>query len=393
MLEGFFYIYSTDIAGNLDRTCGIFMYLTNLWSHDSFADMSNHTQDTKQHPNDEKFMQRAFDLAVLGAGRVSPNPLVGCVIVYQDKIIGEGWHQWYGKAHAEVNAINSVKTPELLSEATVYVSLEPCAHFGKTPPCADLLVKHQVKRVVICNQDPHPLVGGKGIEKLKQAGVEVLVGVLSEQGQEINKRFFTGILKKRPYIIFKWAETADGFVARKNYESKWISNQVSRALVHKWRTEEDGIMVGGNTARYDNPRLDARLWKGRNPARVVIDRHLKLPSNLYLYNQHQPTFVYNLLNHNKAPNLEFVQIEEDNFLEEIMLDLYEKQIRSVIVEGGSTLINLLIAQNLWDEARVFKSSTVAFGEGIKAPQLHGKLVKTEQMMNDLYYEYRPVFPS
>ena len=353
--------------------------------------MNDHNSHTSQQVSDEKFMQRALDLAVLGAGRVSPNPLVGCVIVYQQQIIGEGWHQMYGKAHAEVNAIDSVDRKDLLPESTVYVSLEPCAHFGKTPPCADLLVKHRVKRVVICNPDPHPLVGGKGIEKLKKAGIEVVTGVLAEKGNEINKRFFTGVLKKRPYIIFKWAETADGFIARKNYESKWISNQVSRALVHKWRTEEDGIVVGSNTARHDNPQLNARHWKGRNPTRIVVDRQLQLPSELSLYNQHQPTLVYNVLNHSKAPNLEFVKLEEDNFLEEMMLDLYEKQVRSVIVEGGSTLINLLAAQQLWDEARIFKSTKAIFNEGIQAPRIQGRLIKTEKIMSDFYYEYQPVF--
>lgn len=353
--------------------------------------MSKEMQNTEQNLADEKFMQRALDLAVLGAGRVSPNPLVGCVIVHEHKIIGEGWHQIYGEGHAEVNAVNSVANKALLPEATVYVTLEPCAHHGKTPPCADLLIEHKVKRVVICNVDPHSLVGGQGIEKLKNAGIELTVGVLSEQGKELNKRFFTGIHKKRPYIIFKWAETADGFIARKNYESKWISGKVSRALVHKWRTEEDGIMVGSNTARYDDPQLNARDWKGRNPARIVIDRRLQLPPNLKLYNQQQLTLVYNELNRSQAPNLEFVKLDRENFLEEVFIDLYEKGIRSLIIEGGSTLINLLIAQKLWDEARIFKSSKVTFGEGIEAPRIQGRLVHSEQLMDDFYYEYRPVF--
>lgn len=353
--------------------------------------MNDQAAGPAQNSIDEKFMQRALDLAILGAGHVSPNPLVGCVIVHQQQIIGEGWHQKYGEGHAEVNAVRSVEHKELLSESTVYVTLEPCAHFGKTPPCADLLAKHQVKRVVICNPDPHPLVGGKGIEKLENAGIEVVTGILAKQGDEMNKRFFTGVLKKRPYIIFKWAETADGFIARKNYESKWISNEMSRALVHKWRTEEDGILVGSNTARHDNPQLNARHWKGRNPTRIVVDRHLKLPSALDLYNQNQPTLVYNVLRQSKAPNLEFVKLEDDNFLEEMMLDLYEKKIRSVIVEGGSTLINLLADQHLWDEARVFKSTKAVFNEGIEAPRIQGQLVKTEQIMGDWYHQYRPVF--
>ncbi|WP_299461885.1 bifunctional diaminohydroxyphosphoribosylaminopyrimidine deaminase/5-amino-6-(5-phosphoribosylamino)uracil reductase RibD [uncultured Microscilla sp.] len=355
--------------------------------------MSQQMQDNGQKQVDEKFMQRALDLAVLGAGKVSPNPMVGCVIVHQEQIIGEGWHRFYGKAHAEVNAVNAVENKALLSEATVYVTLEPCAHQGKTPPCADLLTKHQVKRVVVCNRDPHPLVGGKGLEKLRMAGIEVTVGILEAQGKELNKRFFTGLLKQRPYVIFKWAETADGFIARKNYESKWISNKMSRMLVHKWRTEEDSIMVGSNTARYDNPKLNARLWKGRNPARVVIDRRLKLPSNLHLYNQQQLTLVYNQLSRSQASNLEFVKLDKDKFLEEVLLDLYEKNIRSVIVEGGSTLINLLIEQNMWDEARVFKSTQTVFHEGIKAPKVQGHLVNTERIMDDFYYEYRPITTS
>lgn len=352
--------------------------------------MSQQIEDKEQKHTDEKFMQRALDLAVLGAGKVSPNPLVGCVIVHQGKIIGEGWHQLYGKAHAEVNAVNAVENKALLPEATVYVTLEPCAHQGKTPPCADLLVKHQVKRVVVCNEDPHPLVGGKGLEKLRKAGIDLTVGVLEAQGKELNKRFFTGVLKQRPYVIFKWAETADGFIAKKNYDSKWISNKMSRTLVHKWRTEEDSIMVGGNTARYDNPQLNARLWKGRNPARVLIDRRLKLPSDLHLYNQQQLTLVYNQLNRSQAPNLEFIKLDEDHFLEDVLNDLYEKKIRSVIIEGGSTLIDLFAKQNLWDEARIFKSSTVMFKEGIPAPKIHGHLVNTEQIMNDFYYDYRRI---
>lgn len=352
--------------------------------------MSQQIPDNEQKHIDEKFMQRALDLAVLGAGKVSPNPMVGCVIVHQGKIIGEGWHQLYGKAHAEVNAVNAVENKDLLREATVYVTLEPCAHQGKTPPCADLLVKHQVKRVVVCNEDPHPLVGGKGLEKLRKAGIALTIGVLATQGKEVNKRFFTGVLKQRPYVIFKWAETADGFIAKKNYDSKWISNKMSRTLVHKWRTEEDSIMVGGNTARYDNPKLNARLWKGRNPARIVIDRRLKLPSDLHLYNQQQLTLVYNQLNRSQAPNLEFIKLDEDHFLEEVLHDLYEKKIRSIIVEGGSTLINLFVKQNLWDEARIFKSSTAVFHEGIPAPNIHGRLVNTEHIMNDFYYEYRRI---
>src|SRR6478609_11980434 len=198
--------------------------------------------------SDEQFMQRAFELAKLGAGSVSPNPMVGCVIVHRGEIIGEGWHKKYGEAHAEVNAIDSVKEKKVLNESVVYVTLEPCSHFGKTPPCADLLIQHRVKKVVVSNLDSNPLVSGNGVKKLRAAGIEVVTGILDKAGRELNKRFFTFMEKQRPYIILKWAETADGFIARENYDSKWISNEHSRKLVHQWRTEEDAVLVGSRTA-------------------------------------------------------------------------------------------------------------------------------------------------
>ncbi|UII34315.1 bifunctional diaminohydroxyphosphoribosylaminopyrimidine deaminase/5-amino-6-(5-phosphoribosylamino)uracil reductase RibD [Fulvivirga ulvae] len=336
--------------------------------------------------NDELFIQRAFDLAFLGLGSVSPNPLVGCVIVHHNKVIGEGWHMKYGDAHAEVNAINSVADKSLLPESTVYVSLEPCAHFGKTPPCSDLLVRHRVKRVVISNMDTNPLVGGKGIKKLEEAGIEVVTGVLEREGLEINKRFFTGLKKKRPYIILKWAETEDGFVARKNYDSKWISNETSRKLVHKWRAEEDSIMVGTNTAYYDNPGLNVRDWSGRNPVRVVIDRNLRLPKNLKIFDGSQPTICYNLLSGQASKRLQYVKLSETNFLEALFLNLYEHGLRSIIVEGGAQLLNLLIEKDMWDEARVFISQT-KFKEGIKAPAISG-LVAEEMIDTDKLLIYK-----
>src|SRR5688500_17654700 len=205
------------------------------------------------HHTDELFMLRALELAHLGTGQVSPNPLVGSVIVHEEKIIGEGWHKKYGEAHAEVNAIASVDDKNLLKESTVYVTLEPCSHFGKTPPCADLLIQHQVKKVVIANLDTNPLVSGNSIRKLREAGIEVCTGILDVKGRTLNKHFFTFVEKQRPYIILKWAETADGFIARKNFDSKWISDEYSRQLVHKWRTEEDAVLVGMRTAQQDNP--------------------------------------------------------------------------------------------------------------------------------------------
>ncbi|UII22629.1 bifunctional diaminohydroxyphosphoribosylaminopyrimidine deaminase/5-amino-6-(5-phosphoribosylamino)uracil reductase RibD [Fulvivirga ligni] len=329
---------------------------------------------------DEQYITRAFDLAANGLGHVSPNPMVGCVIVHNDKIIGEGWHKKYGEAHAEVNAINSVKDQSLLPEATVYVTLEPCSHFGKTPPCADLLVKHKVKRVVIANIDSNPLVGGKGVKKLEDAGIEVITGILEDKGWEVNKRFFTTLKHKRPYIILKWAQTQDGFVARKNYDSKWISNESSRKMVHKWRSEEDAIMVGTNTVEHDNPKLNVRSWEGRNPVRIVIDKRLRLDKELALFDGSQPTICYNLMKDEENHHLTFVQLDENNFLEALLHDLYDRNLHSLIVEGGSLLLNNFIEKGLWNEALVFISPQ-QFEEGIAAPAING-LVETQQVAED-----------
>ncbi|GAB4199274.1 MAG: bifunctional diaminohydroxyphosphoribosylaminopyrimidine deaminase/5-amino-6-(5-phosphoribosylamino)uracil reductase RibD [Thermoflexibacter sp.] len=321
---------------------------------------------------DTLYMNRAMELALHGRGEVSPNPMVGCVIVYQDKIIGEGYHQKYGEPHAEVNAIHSVQNKELLSESTLYVNLEPCSHFGKTPPCADLIIKHQIKKVVVANLDTNPLVAGKGIQKLKNAGIEVQIGILEKEGKSLNKRFFTFMKRMRPYIILKWAETADGYIARENYDSKWISNSLSRRLVHKWRSEEDAIMVGMNTAFYDNPQLNVRDWTGRNPIRIVIDRNLRLPAHLHLFDGKQPTICYNSIKDNISPNVEHIKIKEGNFIKQVVENLYAKRIQSVLVEGGSGLINSLLENDLWDEIRVFRTA-ICFGKGIKAPQIRGIL--------------------
>lgn len=337
---------------------------------------------------DELFMQRAFDLAQLSRGSASPNPLVGCVIVHNNIIIGEGRHEKYGQAHAEVNAVASVKDHSLLKDSTVYVNLEPCSHFGKTPPCADLLVKHRVKKVVIANVDSNPLVGGKGIEKLKAAGIEVLTGVLEAEGRELNKRFFTFIEKKRPYIILKWAETADGFIARENFDSKWISNEHSRKLVHKWRAEEDAVLVGTSTALHDNPSLTVRDWLGRNPVRMVIDRHGRLPKTLSLFDGQQATLVYTTTKTQSGINLEFIRLPEVDFQHQLMRDLHKRNIQSVIIEGGSTTLQQFINNNLWDEARVFTADQ-EFGSGISAPQFNGNLMHRESVFNDTLTWYNP----
>ena len=334
-----------------------------------------------------KWMQRALDLAEMGRGHVSPNPMVGCVIVHNDKIIGEGYHQKYGGPHAEVNAINSVTAPNLLPESTCYVTLEPCAHFGKTPPCADLLVAKKVKRVVIASMDTNPLVGGKGVQKLKDAGIEVSTGVLEQHARNLNRRFFTMIEKKRPYILLKWAQTADGFIARNNFDSKWISSEQSRMMVHQWRAEEDAILVGTNTALHDNPKLDVRDWHGKSPLRLVIDRHLRLPTDLNLFDGSLPTIVYNTVKTEEKEHLNFVEIGEKDFLQNMLADLNERKVQSVLVEGGSFLLNSLIALGLWDEARVFECP-ILFNEGIMAPSLKDAPAETIQLQTDVLKIYR-----
>jgi diaminohydroxyphosphoribosylaminopyrimidine deaminase/5-amino-6-(5-phosphoribosylamino)uracil reductase len=340
---------------------------------------------------DELFMQRALELAQLGTGQVSPNPRVGCVIVHDNKIIGEGWHQKFGEAHAEVNAINSVKDQSVLKKSTVYVNLEPCSHFGKTPPCVDLLIKHHVKKVVIANLDSNPLVQGQGIKKLKDVGIETITGVLEKEGYELNKRFFTFIDKQRPYIILKWAQTADGFIAQKNFESKWISNEFSRQLVHRWRSEEDAVLVGTRTASHDNPSLTVRDWTGRNPIRIVMDRFLRLNSHLQLFDKKEKTICYNVLKHEEHKNLLLVRIDENNFLDELVHDLFKRNIQSVIVEGGAQTLQLFIEANLWDEARVFTSPR-AFGEGIGAPSLKGKIGAQQNIDSDRLEYFYPTTP-
>lgn len=331
---------------------------------------------------DNQFMQRAIELAELGRGHVSPNPMVGCVIVHGTKIIGEGYHEFYGGPHAEPNAIASVRHKELLPESTAYVSLEPCAHWGKTPPCANLLVKERIKKVVIGALDSNPLVGGKGINILKTGGVEVISGILESKVRSQNTRFFTFMEKKRPYIILKWAQTLDNFIARENYDSKWISNVYSRQLVHKWRTQEDGIIVGTQTAKFDNPRLNVRDWNGRNPLRIVIDRSLKLDSHLYIFDQSQPTLCYNEIKSQVSHHLEWVKLQEGFNIEDILKDLYDRKIQSIIVEGGAKLLHQFISLGLWDEARVFTGNQ-EFGKGISAPNINGKIKEELNIQGDL----------
>jgi diaminohydroxyphosphoribosylaminopyrimidine deaminase/5-amino-6-(5-phosphoribosylamino)uracil reductase len=342
---------------------------------------------TYDHAQDQIFMKRALELAARGLGTVSPNPMVGSVIVHDGRIIGEGWHQKYGDHHAEVNAVNAVEDKSLLKDSTIYVSLEPCNHSGKTPPCTDLLLKHQLKRAVIANMDPNQVATG-GTTRLRNAGVNVITGILEKEGAHLNKRFFTFIKKQRPYIILKWAETADGFIAQKNNDSKWISNELSRQLVHKWRSEEDAVLVGTKTALHDNPQLDVRDWSGRNPVRVVIDRFLKLDDGLNLFDKTQQTIVYNVLRNEENDWFVLSAIGEENFLGDMMRDLAKRNIQSTIVEGGLQTLQHFIDKGLWDEARVFKAQRT-FSIGTEAPKFRGNLIHSESVLNDTLSIYTP----
>lgn len=338
---------------------------------------------------DETYLKRCLELAQLGMGKVSPNPMVGCVIVTNGKIIGEGYHAEFGKAHAEVNAIQSVlehygdEAEDLLKQATVYVSLEPCAHFGKTPPCADLLVKHRVKKVVVGNIDPFSGVDGKGIKKLKNAGIDVVSGVFQDECSAVNRRFFTRIQKNRPYIILKWAQTENGYFAPNDGSQQWISGSLAKKMVHQWRSEEDAVLVGKQTAMIDNPALTVREWPGRNPIRLVIDKDLKIPHTSLLYNKDAKTIVFNHLKTSIEENIHFIQMEDMQYYlpQKIAYQLYLMDIQSVIVEGGANLLNQFIEAGLWDEARVFTVPKL-WNNGLLAPIIHGKIITDNLVEND-----------
>jgi diaminohydroxyphosphoribosylaminopyrimidine deaminase/5-amino-6-(5-phosphoribosylamino)uracil reductase len=320
--------------------------------------------------NDEKYMQRCLQLAALGLGGVAPNPLVGSVIVYNDKIIGEGFHRKYGEPHAEVNAIESVKDQSLLEKSTLYVNLEPCAHFGKTPPCADLIVSKRIPRVVIGCVDTFSKVAGKGIEKMQSAGIEVVVGVLEKKSRHLNRRFFTFHEKKRPYVILKWAQTSDGFIDTLrddcNNRPAWITNNDCRILVHKWRTEESAILVGKRTALNDNPRLNVRNWSGKAPVRMVIDKDLSLPESLHLFDGSQRTLIFNSIHNEESIGLQNVGLNFEKLPEEILNWSYNSDIQSIIIEGGTHTLQQFIDMDLWDEVRLF-TGKMRFGRGVKAP--------------------------
>ena len=340
--------------------------------------------------SDEIFMQRCIDLALKGMRDVAPNPMVGCVIVHNKVIIGEGFHQEYGKEHAEVNAIEQVKDKGKLKKSKLFVSLEPCSHTGKTKPCVDLILKYDIPEVIIGIKDPNPKVSGKGIEKLKKAGVKVKVGLLENICSEVNKRFFTFHRKQRPYVILKWAQTPDGFLdkVRNDKEQKinWISAPETQTIVHKWRSEEQSILVGRNTIINDNPSLTVREYGGKNPTRIVIDSQLQISGSLKIYSKEAPTLVFNRLKNEKTDNIEYIKINETS-TKNILDELYHRGIQSVFVEGGSRTIQYFIIDNAWDEARIIVGNK-NFYEGYKAPVLNRIPVNTLPYGKDMIHYFK-----
>lgn len=342
----------------------------------------------------ETYMRRCLDLALNGSGRVAPNPMVGAVLVYNEEIIGEGFHEMYGGPHAEVNCINSVPESRRhnISDATLYVSLEPCAHFGKTPPCADLIIKHQIKKVFIGCRDPFPEVNGKGIEKLQAAGVDVSSGILENECRQLNKRFFTFHTQHRPYIILKWAETADKKIGNAGNNRLIITNDITNRTVHKWRSEEVAIMAGTNTVMLDDPHLTNRLWTGNHPTRVVVDMDLRLPSSLNVFDGSVPTIVFNALKHEENKNLLFYQVTRDvSLVEQVLNGLYHLKILSVMVEGGARLIQSFFDEGAWDEVRILTNTKLIYGNGgIQSPFIEkAKLYNEFFIENDLIRTYLP----
>ncbi|MFZ1799218.1 MAG: bifunctional diaminohydroxyphosphoribosylaminopyrimidine deaminase/5-amino-6-(5-phosphoribosylamino)uracil reductase RibD [Chitinophagaceae bacterium] len=340
----------------------------------------------------EQLMQRCLQLASLGAGTVSPNPMVGAVLVYEDRIIGEGYHQTYGMPHAEINCINSVswENKEFISQSTLYVSLEPCAHFGKTPPCTNRIIEEKIPQVVIGSTDPFPKVNGLGIAQLKDAGIEVITGVLKNESDELNKRFFCLHTKKRPYIILKWAQTANEKMALQSGERLMISNPITQRLVHKWRSEEDAVMVGTKTALLDNPILDTRCWPGNNPVRIIPDRELKLPQHLHVFNKQQRTIIFNAMKDEEQEFLMYkrINMHSDHTLQLILEKCAGENIQSILVEGGAKLLNNFIKENRWDEMRVITNENLLANDAIDAPGRQGIHVKSEQIFSDRIDFYR-----
>lgn len=340
------------------------------------------------------FMQRALFLAQQGFGRVSPNPMVGAVLVYEGQIISEGFHAQYGGPHAEVHAIENVQDKTVLSKCTLYVTLEPCAHQGKTPPCASLIVQYQIPKVIIASQDPNPLVAGKGIAFLQQHGVHIELGVLEEQAKNLNRRFFTFHQKKRPYILLKWAQTLDGYLnilEHNQIKPLQISNKQSQVLSHQWRTQEQAILVGSNTVRIDNPTLSARLFYGRQPLRIILANTLDSIQDSTLLTDTEPTLIFHTQEiqntHQFSEKKSFQKISSSHSIQEVLQHLYSINIQSVIIEGGAKVLKQFIDQNIWDEARVIHSTNVQAAHGTKAPEIHLPYAQKEFIDTDVLYTY------
>ncbi|MEP7279392.1 MAG: bifunctional diaminohydroxyphosphoribosylaminopyrimidine deaminase/5-amino-6-(5-phosphoribosylamino)uracil reductase RibD [Bacteroidota bacterium] len=342
----------------------------------------------------EKYMQRCIELARMGAGSVAPNPMVGAVLVYRDTIIGEGCHLQYGQAHAEVNCLQSVSAAhrELIPAATLYVSLEPCAHFGKTPPCTDLIIVNKIPRVVIGCRDPFEQVNGRGIEKLKAAKIDVVEPMLEAECRELNKRFFTFHTNRRPYIILKWAQTANGIIGNRDHSRLLISNELTNRLVHRWRSEEAAVLIGTNTALYDDPSLTTRLWKGHNPLRLVIDMDLRLPANLHILDGSVRTIVFNVIKQEEKGSLLYYRCTRDkDLLEQVCQVLFELNILSVLVEGGATLLQSFLDEKRYDEARIIVNESMVSDAGIASPVTGTlQLQHTTRLQSDTIRFYKPV---
>lgn len=340
---------------------------------------------------DEQIMHRCLQLAALGKGNVAPNPMVGAVIVHEGKIIGEGYHEQFGGPHAEVNAVNSVENQELLKECTIYVTLEPCSHFGKTPPCANLLVEKQFKRVVIGTLDAHAKVYKKGVKRLEDNGIDVTVGVCEQECMELNRAFFTYHEKKRPYVLLKWAQTQNGLIdntSGKQGEVSWISAPETQVKVHQWRSEFQSIMVGKNTVLNDDPSLTVRAFHGKNPIRIVLDSSAELPSTAKIFNEEATTVVLNTQKSSSEGSISFVQLKNLK-PSSVLKALYEMDIQSVLVEGGRKTLQSFIDANLWDEARIITGNT-EFESGTSAPTIHGHQIREESFFADHISYLRPL---
>lgn len=344
------------------------------------------------HHSDTIFMARCLDLARLGAGWVAPNPMVGAVIVHENVIIGEGYHTHFGAPHAEVAAFHHVAPHKkhLLRQSTLYVSLEPCSHYGKTPPCAEAIIAHGIPRVVVACTDPNPMVAGRGIEKLRQAGIVVIEGIMAAESRQLNKAFHIFHEQQRPLVVLKFARSSNGQIAQKGTQT-WLTGAMSRQLVHRWRSELAAVMVGTETALIDNPRLDNRFYFGKKPLRIVLDRQGRLPLSAHLLDGSQPTLVFTAQKSPKSiENVTFVETNfERDFLAYILKYMYEQlRINSILVEGGSKLLQSFIEANLWDEARIFTANKVFISDGTPEPKLHNaRLVRSEQIGNDLLSWY------